>query len=57
MGDKFAMKIGDLVKVDWIGIGIVTKVYWDSEYQMYCYFIVYMDASTSWEEEDAVRLL
>jgi len=51
------MQVGDLVKVDPIGAGLVTDVYWDDEEDSEYVRIQFMDGTWSLENEDIVELV
>jgi len=51
------MQVGDLVKVDPIGAGLVTDVYWDDEEDSEYVRIQFMDGTWSLENEDIVEMI
>jgi hypothetical protein len=51
------MQVGDLVKVDPIGAGLVTDVYWDDEEGSEFVRIRFMDGTWSLENEDIVEVV
>ncbi len=51
------MKVGDLVKVDPIGAGLVTDVYWDDEEGSEYVRIQFMNGTCSLENEDIVEVI
>ena len=52
-----AMQVGDLVRVEDIGAGIVTATYWDSEEGEYAIRIQYTDGTWSLESESIVEVI
>jgi hypothetical protein len=54
---RLSMQVGDLVKVDSIGAGIVTDVYWDDEEGSEYVRIQFMDGTWSLENEDIVEMI
>ena len=50
------MKVGDLVKVEHIGNGIVTAVYWDDAEDMHAIRIQFFDGTWSLENENIVEV-
>ena len=51
------MQVGDLVRVEHIGVGIVTATYWDSEEGEYAIRIQCTDGTWSLESESIVEVL
>ena len=51
------MKVGDLVKVEHIGNGIVTAVYWDDAEDMHAIRIQFFDGTWSLENENIVEVI
>ena len=52
-----SMNVGDLVKVEHIGNGIVTAVYWDDAEDMHAIRIQFFDGTWSLESEDFVEVI
>tara|TARA_A100001391_G_scaffold136854_1_gene95542 strand:+ start:462 stop:629 length:168 start_codon:yes stop_codon:yes gene_type:complete len=51
------MKVGDLVRVGHIGIGLITVVHWDEENGVDVARIEYTDGTWSLESEDNIEAL
>ena len=51
------MQVGDLVKVEHIGVGLVTAVYWDSAEGMHAIRIQFSDGTWSLENENIVEVI
>tara|TARA_Y100000296_G_scaffold1484_1_gene1535 strand:- start:116 stop:382 length:267 start_codon:yes stop_codon:yes gene_type:complete len=54
---RLSVKVGDLVKVGHIGIGIVTAVWWDYEEVENAIRIQFADGTWSLENESIVELI
>ncbi len=51
------MQVADLVRVEHLGVGIVTATYWDSEEGEYAIRIQFTDGTWSLENESIVEVI